>query len=41
VVAATRAFQGDMPAADDVAMVALRRNASPPALRRGRPGAPG
>lgn len=41
VVAATRAFQGDMPAADDVAMVALRRNASPAALRRGRPGAPG
>jgi sigma-B regulation protein RsbU (phosphoserine phosphatase) len=38
VVAATRAFQGDMPPADDVAMVALRRD--PAAARRGRPGTP-
>jgi sigma-B regulation protein RsbU (phosphoserine phosphatase) len=34
VVAATSAFQGDMPAADDVTMVALRRAASPATGRR-------
>ena len=36
VVAATSAFQGDMPAADDVTMVALRRATSSATARRGQ-----
>ena len=40
VVAATTAFQGDMPAADDVTMVALRRATSSATTRRGAATAP-
>jgi sigma-B regulation protein RsbU (phosphoserine phosphatase) len=40
VVAATSAFQGDMPAADDVTMVALRRATSSTAARRSATTAP-
>ena len=39
VVAATTAFQGDMPAADDVTMVALRRATSSATAPRGSDGA--